>query len=104
MIERAPKPEPPPAPPAPAWRWPRSVLTVGEVLQACHDGFDLVTAFVGHYGDRPIYALLRDGEVSPRGIVSQTAARTACHKYFGHGMSLTIGSAKYLLYKRKAGN
>jgi hypothetical protein len=86
--------------PARSWRWPEYVASVSDVLRVTCDGFDLVTRFVGKFGDSPIYALMRDGVISPPGIVKQPAAHDARKNYFGHFMKLPDGT---LLYKRKAG-
>jgi hypothetical protein len=87
--------------PAPkhTWRWPDYVRGVDDVLRVTRDGFDLVTRFVGAFGDTPIYALTRDGVLSPPGVVGQSAAHAARVEYFGHHMKLNDGT---LLYKRKA--
>jgi hypothetical protein len=81
--------------------WP-TILSTDDLLRATSDGFDLVTTFVGKFGDSPIYALRRqsDGQIAPPGWMKQPVAHDARHKYFGHGMPLQNGT---VLYKRKAG-
>jgi hypothetical protein len=76
-----PPPAPTPAPVAPTWSWPPYCVSAQQLLSVLRQGFELITTFTGHFKDRPIYTLRRDGIVVPNRCMSQAAGRIVATKY-----------------------
>lgn len=81
-----------------AWSWPANVDTVPDLLMATDLGFELVEVMRGAYADRPYFALMREGLISPTSKINQGMAHASCQIHFEFVRKLPSGT---LVYRRK---